>query len=231
MLYESLRATTGETPGAAVSGYDGAAAASVTSSGLLQGYTRIVGQGFSLTSGMTLKAIGLYFTNEAAAGGSPATIDIRTSVGGEPIASVSVTNVAGATTSAFNTYELATGVYLSPSTTYYVAWTGVENGFSNTQIGVSANATHIPAGLTTVGDLVYGAGLGSTLAGYKLGFKLHASSGAGEAWRGVGAVLPIRAITAGPPSSTPSNGALAIDSTNNRLYVRVGGTWKYAALT
>lgn len=30
---------------------------------------------------------------------------------------------------------------------------------------------------------------------------------------------------------TPPNGTLALDSTNSRLYVRVGGTWKYAALT
>jgi hypothetical protein len=31
--------------------------------------------------------------------------------------------------------------------------------------------------------------------------------------------------------TTPPNGTLAVDTTNNRLYVRVGGTWKYSSLT
>lgn len=41
---------------------------------------------------------------------------------------------------------------------------------------------------------------------------------------------PLIPIYAGAPGTTPANGAIAIDSTNNRLYVRVGGAWKYAAL-
>jgi len=31
--------------------------------------------------------------------------------------------------------------------------------------------------------------------------------------------------------NTPTDGMLRFDSTNNRLYVRIGGTWRYAALT
>lgn len=31
--------------------------------------------------------------------------------------------------------------------------------------------------------------------------------------------------------NSPADGMLRVDSTNNRLYVRVGGTWRYAALT
>lgn len=43
-------------------------------------------------------------------------------------------------------------------------------------------------------------------------------------------------VKAGAPAdtdyeSTPPDGAQAIDTTNSRFYVRVGGTWKYAALT
>lgn len=46
---------------------------------------------------------------------------------------------------------------------------------------------------------------------------------------------PIR-TKAGVPSDAdyatqPPDGTPVIDSTNNRLYVRVGGAWKYAALT
>jgi hypothetical protein len=36
---------------------------------------------------------------------------------------------------------------------------------------------------------------------------------------------------AGVPTGAAVNGSLTIDSTNNRFYVRVGGAWKYAALT
>lgn len=32
-------------------------------------------------------------------------------------------------------------------------------------------------------------------------------------------------------AETPDNGMLGVDTTNSRLYIRVGGTWKYAALT
>lgn len=42
---------------------------------------------------------------------------------------------------------------------------------------------------------------------------------------------PVIPIYAGAPGTTPANGALAVDSTNNRLYVRVGGVWRYATLT
>jgi hypothetical protein len=29
----------------------------------------------------------------------------------------------------------------------------------------------------------------------------------------------------------PTDGMLRIDTTNNRLYVRIGGVWRYATLT
>ena len=32
-------------------------------------------------------------------------------------------------------------------------------------------------------------------------------------------------------SSTPPNGTMVLDALNNRLYVRVGGVWRFAALT
>jgi hypothetical protein len=35
----------------------------------------------------------------------------------------------------------------------------------------------------------------------------------------------------GAPATTPASGALYLDATNSRLYVRVGSTWKYATLT
>ena len=34
-----------------------------------------------------------------------------------------------------------------------------------------------------------------------------------------------------PGGGAPLNGTLALDTTNHRLYVRDGGSWKYAALT
>lgn len=42
-------------------------------------------------------------------------------------------------------------------------------------------------------------------------------------------------VTAGPPvdgdfAQTPVDGTMVLDSTNERLYVRVGGAWKYSAL-
>jgi hypothetical protein len=44
-------------------------------------------------------------------------------------------------------------------------------------------------------------------------------------------VLKAGAPADGDFSRTPPNGTLALDTTNNRLYVRDGGTWRYAALT
>ena len=31
--------------------------------------------------------------------------------------------------------------------------------------------------------------------------------------------------------ATPDDGMMGVDTTNDRLYIRVGGTWMYAALT
>lgn len=47
--------------------------------------------------------------------------------------------------------------------------------------------------------------------------------------------LYITGTTAGAPSGTPTSYSgrhpMVVDDTNNRLYVNIGGTWKYAALT
>lgn len=44
--------------------------------------------------------------------------------------------------------------------------------------------------------------------------------------------LPLTTATsAGAPSTTPSNGALTVDTTNNILYYRSGGTWRAIAAT
>lgn len=43
--------------------------------------------------------------------------------------------------------------------------------------------------------------------------------------------LRLNGIMAGAPVGAASNGAICIDSSNSRLYVRVGGAWKYAALS
>lgn len=47
---------------------------------------------------------------------------------------------------------------------------------------------------------------------------------------------PVIRVKAGVPAdgdyaTTPRDGTLVVDSANNRLYVRVGGAWKYTALT
>lgn len=39
------------------------------------------------------------------------------------------------------------------------------------------------------------------------------------------------AVTDADFAVAPPDGTVAVDSQNNRVYVRVGGTWKYAALT
>jgi hypothetical protein len=48
-------------------------------------------------------------------------------------------------------------------------------------------------------------------------------------------LTPARLVAGAPTDAsfahTPLNGTLAVDTTNNRLYVRVGGVWKFAALT
>jgi len=36
---------------------------------------------------------------------------------------------------------------------------------------------------------------------------------------------------AGAPTHAPADGSLHLDDTNNRLYARVGGEWRFAALT
>lgn len=38
-------------------------------------------------------------------------------------------------------------------------------------------------------------------------------------------------IGAGAPTNTPPDKSLYLDTTNNRLYVRIGNAWKYVALT
>jgi hypothetical protein len=39
------------------------------------------------------------------------------------------------------------------------------------------------------------------------------------------------AITDADFAATPPDGAMGVDTTNLRLYVRVAGTWRYAGLT
>jgi hypothetical protein len=42
---------------------------------------------------------------------------------------------------------------------------------------------------------------------------------------------PVIPTFAGAPTTAPVDGSLALDTTNNRLYVRSGSAWKYSALT
>jgi hypothetical protein len=42
---------------------------------------------------------------------------------------------------------------------------------------------------------------------------------------------PTISVGAGAPSSAPRDGAPYVDSATPRLYLRVGGTWRYTTLT
>lgn len=58
---------------------------------------------------------------------------------------------------------------------------------------------------------------------------------ANHVWKNVYAESVVLLLKAGAPSdsdfTTPTNGQMALDTTNHRLYIRDGGSWRYAALT
>ena len=48
---------------------------------------------------------------------------------------------------------------------------------------------------------------------------------------GVATKTKLGVIGDGDYTITPQDGAMAVDESNNRLYVRVNGVWRYATLT
>jgi hypothetical protein len=60
---------------------------------------------------------------------------------------------------------------------------------------------------------------------------MECQNSSGTVKAGVTKDFELRTVTgSGAPATTPADGAMYIDTTNHRLYVRSGGAWKYTAL-
>lgn len=60
---------------------------------------------------------------------------------------------------------------------------------------------------------------------------LEARNSTGTPIAGITKDFEVRTVTgSGAPVTTPADGAMYVDTTNHRLYVRSGGTWKYTVL-
>ncbi len=77
--------------------------------------------------------------------------------------------------------------------------------------------------------LTLNAGANQGLAGIKVFENIEMQTVGGK-YQSV--KLPIKAgVSADADFNSPQDGLIALDSTNNRVYFRIGGVWKYAALT
>jgi len=111
--------------------------------------------------------------------------------------------------------------------------TGPDTGLSRSSAGI----IKITNGSLGLGALILGSPTASTIA---LTVKGAPSQSANlQEWQdSIGTVLSgvdangyVRMVTgSGAPASTPSDGAVYIDTTNAKIYVRTGGAWKSATL-
>ncbi len=154
----------------------------------------------------------------------------------------SVVGASGATTASNNT---AVGwAALDANTASDNVAVGYKAGFSlttggaNVVLGYYADALPATsANALNIANYIFGAGLTGT------GTSLAPNTAA----IGIGILAPahtldvvgdihastnvITGTSAGAPATSPDDGALVVDTTDTRLYVRVGGAWHYATLT
>ncbi len=79
------------------------------------------------------------------------------------------------------------------------------------------------------------ASVNPTLAQGEVGFETDTGifriGDGSTAWNSLTLLYVAMSSSAGAPSGTPPDGRLHIDTANDRLYVRIGGAWKYTDLT